>query len=176
MLDISLETTIETHNNRAALFAARLLVEDPRRFFTLLGPNGRGKTHIAVALLNGCLARGYSGMYLTTAELLDDLKTTFAPGSQIQASKVLDQAKKVRVLVLDEFDRYNPTAWAETEFFKLVEDRYRNGMERLTVFVSNAPLEDIPAYISSRMRDRRCQIHIIGGPDFRPLLPPEKKG
>jgi len=170
MRTFTLETTVETVHNRAALFAARTLVEDPRRFFTLLGPNGRGKTRLAVAILNGCLARGYSGMYLTTAELLDDLKTAFAPGSPVQASKILDQARSVRVLVLDEFTRFNPTEWAETEFFKLVEDRYRNGAERMTIFVSNAALEDLPPYITSRMRDRRCQIHIIGGPDFRPLL------
>lgn len=166
----SFSNTIETSDNRAILAAMRDLAEDPRRFLTLLGPNGRGKTRLLSMLVNECVARGHASVYLVLADFLDDLRETFDPKAEQSYSKLFDAASAAKVLVLDECDRYNPTPWAEEKLFQLVEHRYRNGETMLTAFASNAELDAFPGYIRSRMQDRRCKIFNLGGPDLRLLL------
>lgn len=172
MLKITFDppSTIETEYNRAALAAMRAQVARPQWFVTLLGPNGRGKSHLLAALVNASIAAGHSAVYLTTAELLDELRATFAPKSKLEFSKVFDAALNAKVLVLDEFNRFNPTEWALEKFLQLIEYRYRKGDELLTAFASNAGFEDFEPYVASRMQDRRCLVFTIDGPDMRALM------
>ncbi len=170
MQAITFDNTVETPFNRDALATMRAQVENPQWFVTLLGPNGRGKTHLMTALVNACVAAGHPSVYLTTAELLDELRTTFSPKSNLDFSKLFDSAKNAKVLALDEFNRFNPTAWALEKLFELIEYRYRKGDELMTVFASNQTFEDFEPYIASRMQDRRCLVFTIDGPDMRALM------
>lgn len=163
-------STIETEYNRTALAALRAQVARPQWFVTLLGPNGRGKTHLLAALVNTCIAAGHPAVYLTTAELLDELRTTFSPKSNQDFSRLFDSAKNAKVLVLDEFNRFNPTEWALEKLFELIEYRYRKGDELMTLFASNQTFDDFEPYIASRMQDRRCLVFTIDGPDMRALM------
>lgn len=167
---VTFEKTVPTQFNQTALGALRAMPQNPQWFVTLLGPNGRGKTHLLAALVNACIAAGHLSVYLTTAELLDELRATFNPKSSLDYSKMFDAALNAKVLVLDEFNRFNPTPWALEKLFQLIEYRYRKGDELLTAFASNATLEDFEPYIASRMQDRRCLVFNLDGPDMRTLL------
>lgn len=169
MQELGWADVTETPFNRDIIKTLRRQVAGPSWFLTLLGPNGRGKTHMLTVMLNEAIRAGHSGLYLTTADFLDDLRDTFHPKAEAAYSKVFDTAMKVQVLVLDEFDRYNATPWAEEKVFQLVEHRWRNGRELLTCFASNAEIAEVHPYIRSRMQDHASALFNVQGPDMRPL-------
>lgn len=169
MQELGWHDIASTPNNADIIKALRRLVAAPSWFLTLLGPNGRGKTHMLTVMLNEAIRAGHSGLYLTTADFLDDLRDTFHPKADNAYSRVFDTAMRVQVLVLDEFDRYNPTPWAEEKIFQLVEHRWRNGRELLTAFASNAEVSEIHPYIRSRMQDHTSCLFTLQGPDMRRL-------
>lgn len=169
MQALRLDTMILTEHNAGIIKALSGLAAKPARFLTMLGPNGRGKTHMAAALVNAAVEHGHSGLYLTTADFLDDLKETFHPKAESAYSQVFSTAMTATVLVLDEFDRYAPSPWAKEKVFQLIEHRWRNGEALLTVFVSNAEIDDVDPYIRSRMQDARSLLFRVSGPDMRGL-------
>lgn len=153
----------------AAHTAARRIVESgPAWFFTLTGPFGVGKTGTLAAIVNAGRAAGMTAVYTTTADMLDYLRAAYAPNAPLGYDGRMDLLTTCRILAIDEFDRWNPTPWAQEKFFQIIEARYANGMQQLTAFATNANLTDLPGYIVSRMNDRRCQIHALSGADLRP--------
>lgn len=143
----------------------RSLAADPRRFVTLHGAHGAGKTHLLAALVNEGRALGWPSVYTTMADLLDHLRATF--NTQVSYDGLWQTYQTCRVLALDEFDRWSPTEWAQEKFFQLIESRYERGADLLTAFATNADLDALPSYVVSRMRDRRCLIFELSGPDLR---------
>ena len=70
----------------------------------------------------------------------------------------------MKVLCLDEIEKFKATEWAEEVFFRLLEDRYRNWATHLTVLATNrqigldkAVITDtrFPGYLESRIMDGR---------------------
>jgi DNA replication protein DnaC len=147
--------------------AAERLAADPRWFFTLAGPPGRGKTHILACLVNAGIAAGYASVYTTTAELLDHLRATFRPDAPVTFDALWERVMAARILALDEVDRMNATPFAVEKFFELVDVRYRHGADRLTAFATNSAVDDLPEYLVSRMRDKRSALFELAGVDVR---------
>ena len=73
-------------------------LEDGRNF-VLLGANGLGKTMIAKNLAYQAAVAGYSVLFVTAAELLDDLRTEVA---QSTFRRKLTKYASPRLLVIDE--------------------------------------------------------------------------
>lgn len=167
MLAWTRANTLRTTVNAAAYDAALALSAAPAWFYTLVGPTGVGKTRLLTMIVNEARQAGCTAVYTTTAELLDHLRAAYAPGAQVSSDGLLDKVTSCTVLALDECDRYNPTPWAEEKFFQLVERRYRAGDTRLTGFATNASLDALPQYVTSRLYDRRCRVFELGGPDLR---------
>jgi DNA replication protein DnaC len=126
-----------------------------------------GKTRLLVCIVNAGRAAGLSSVYMTTAGLLSHLRATYAPDAPHGFDATWDRITRARILVLDELDRWNPTAWAQEKFFELIDHRYREGATVLTAFASNARLEELPGYLASRIADHRCLLFTIEGPDQR---------
>jgi DNA replication protein DnaC len=169
MLALRLVNTTRTADNAAALTAAERVIANPQYMLTLQGEPGVGKTHLLAVIVNEARHAGRTAVYTTTAELMDHLRSAYAPGSNVTFDGLLDKLTTCTVLCLDEFDRWSPTPWAQEKFFELVERRYRAGEQQLTCFATNAELADLPRYITSRLQDRRCQFVHLAGPDLRRL-------
>ena len=168
MLRWTLDTTTKTPGNAGAYDAIQSLVDKPSWFITLHGTNGVGKTRLLTALVNAGRRQGWKSVYMTTAGLLDHLRSAYAPGrSSVTFDGVWDKIVTAKILVMDEVDRWSATAWAQEKFFELIDHRYRNGLTLLTGFATNNTIEDMPPYLSSRIQDHRCQIHEITGQDMR---------
>jgi DNA replication protein DnaC len=162
-----LANTKRTADNAAAFDGAKAVIAEPAWFYTLHGPHGTGKSHLLAMIVNECRTRGWISLYTTTAEVMDHLRAAYAPGAPYAIDEMWERLTTARVLMLDEFDRWNPTPWAQEKFFELVDIRYRNGAHCLTGFATNAGLDTVAEYVHSRMEDRRCQIHQVSGPDLR---------
>lgn len=169
MLDWNLSNTRLTTDNQTAVWAAERAIAEPKYMLTLQGEPGVGKTRLLAVIVNEARHAGRTAVYTTTAELMDHLRAAYAPQSSVTFDGLLDKLTTCTVLCLDEFDRWSPTPWAQEKFFELIEKRYRAGEKQLTCFATNAELDDLPQYITSRLQDRRCQFIHMTGPDMRRL-------
>lgn len=156
------------NGTKAAHEAGEWLAKHPAWLLTLHGPNGVGKTRLMACICNAGIAEGWPSVYVTTAQVLDHLRRAYDPGTgEVTFDGMWERLVKARILCLDEVDRWNPTEWAREKFFELVDLRYRNGSQCLTVFATNASLDSAPDYLVSRMRDGRSRVFDMSGPDLR---------
>ena len=95
------------------------------------------------------------------------LRSAYAPTADVSYDARLETLREARVLALDEFDRWAPTPWAQEKFFQLMDYRYRNASNLLTVFAANAGLDVLPGYIASRMQDVTNYVFVLDGQDVR---------
>ena len=66
-----------------AIDRAQELAATPTGFFTMTGPNGRGKSTVLACLVNAGRAAGYTAVYASTADFLDHLRSAYAPGVNV---------------------------------------------------------------------------------------------
>jgi DNA replication protein DnaC len=149
---------------RAVEYARR-----PQGWLILFGNFGVGKTHLAAAIANEALRRHYRVLFAIVPDLLDHLRSTFGPSSEIQYDERFETIRDVPLLVLDDLGTENTTAWAREKLFQIINHRYNFALP--TVITSNRKPEDIDPRIFSRMSDRTlCEEHIIiDGADYRRL-------
>ncbi len=95
----------------------------------LLGPPGVGKTHLALSLAGKALDAGYSVLFSTLTDLVEDLEQT----NQQHALKArLRRYITPQVLVIDEIGYTNLSALQANHLFDLVRERYEHGSTILT--------------------------------------------
>jgi hypothetical protein len=162
-----------------AVRVAREALKNPRGFLTFWGSWGTGKTYLLAAIVNEAVKKGMSALYTTVARMLDDLRETFSEDRQESYSQVWHKFASVRILALDELEKFNTTEWAEEKFFEVIEHRYNNADRMLTVFATNSEVGHgkrvidrtrFPGYLESRLMDGRFKVIHIGGGDIRPKL------
>ena len=141
----------------------------PTGWISLTGPFGVGKTHLAVAAAIERENRGDDVFFATVADLLDYLRSAFAPDSPVVHDDLLQRVKLADFLVLDDMGAERSTPFAEDKLFQIINYRYE---ERLpTVITTSHRLSDISASrprIASRLQDQLV-VMILGleGPDYR---------
>jgi DNA replication protein DnaC len=91
------------------------------RNFVLLGANGLGKTMIAKNLAYQAAVAGYSVLFVTAAELLDDLRTEVA---QSTFRRKLTRYASPQLLVVDEVGYLSYDHHAADLLYKVVDRRY----------------------------------------------------
>ena len=150
--------------NRAAFESAQQFAADPwaeKYFLTLIGPNQRGKTHLALSIINALLARGEPAAFENVPVLLDELRGSYEDDRFWQC---FDRAKTAPVLVLDDLgaesvgaahDAVSPT-WAQDKLYQIVDQRVQQ--ERPTIFTTNLTRKLIAPRIASRLWNERYAI------------------
>ncbi len=140
--------------------------QEPKGWCLIHGGYGCGKTHLAAAIANHQLESGRSVVFATVPDVLDFLRATFAPTSEVGFDERFQQIKSTPVLILDDFGAESGTPWAQEKLFQIINHRY-NG-QLATVITTNFELEDIEARVRSRLVDPGLvQIVTILAPDFR---------
>jgi DNA replication protein DnaC len=180
MLDWSLDG-IWSRNGRGdgPCLAALDILDRGRGWLTFWGKPGVGKTYLLAAVVNEARKRDMPAVYTTMAELLDDFRRTFDPGSPVPFAALWEAVTTAQVLAVDELEKFNTTDWAEERFFMLIEKRYREADQLLTIFATNKRVERgfmmmddsyAAGYLESRLTDGRFAVVEIGGGDVRPGL------
>lgn len=144
----------------------------------LVGPAGRGKTHLACAILSELVAtKGVAGVYVDFSDLLVKITTSFRPDADFSKESVLTPYAEAEFLVLDELGASKPHAWVLDVLYSLLNTRYNR--KRITVATSNfedeieagsGEREKLEDRIGYRLRSRlyeMCLMVPLRGSDFR---------
>lgn len=136
---------------RVALQQARRFAERPEGWLVLFGPPGAGKTHLAASIVNQRLAAGESAIFCVVPDLLDHLRLTFSPDSEVQYDELFEAVRAAELLVLDDLGAHASTAWAQEKLFQLLNHRYNARLA--TILTSNSRPEDLDERLRSRLND-----------------------
>ena len=129
-------------------------------------PTGAAKTHLAAAIANARLQTGGSVLFMVVPDLLDYLRTTYSPNSDISFDNLFEQVRTTPLLILDDLGTQSSTAWAQEKLFQLLNHRYNAQLP--TVITSNQRMEDLDPRLRSRLLDVNLVMHFpIHAPDFR---------
>lgn len=137
----------------AALDAARAYADEPRGCFMLVGGSGTGKTHLAAGMANRLMERGEAVFFTFVPDLLDHLRATYGPDSEVSYDELFEQVKTVPVLVLDDLGRHSTTPWAEEKVYQVLNHRYLN--ELPTIVTSSVALDRLDPRLQQRLLDPR---------------------
>ncbi|MGE3856420.1 MAG: ATP-binding protein [Dehalococcoidia bacterium] len=141
---------------------AERFASNPEGWLVLTGPHGAGKTHIAAAIVNRVIERGNPAMFLTVADLLDHLRSSYGEDAEVEYDDLLEQVRNAPVLVLDDLDAYADTPWAREKFFQVVSHRFNAALP--TVFTTAKSPADADARIAARLTDPAlAQVVEVGG-------------
>lgn len=153
-------------NLRWAYEEAKAFAENPQGWLVLKGGYGCGKTHLAAAIANACIERGQPVLFITVPDLLDHLRSAFAPTSAADYDTRFEEVRTVPVLILDDLGTESGTTWAQEKLFQIFNYRYNARLP--TVITTNHDLEEITLRLRSRLVDPDLS-HIVSitAPDFR---------
>lgn len=96
----------------------------PDGWLLLIGALGCGKTHLAAAAANMLLEGDQSVLFITVPDLLDHLRATYTPTSEVAYASLYTMICEADVLVLDDLGAQQTTPWAEEKLFQLMNHRY----------------------------------------------------
>ena len=139
---------------------AKAFADNPKGWLVFLGPSGSGKTHLACAIANHRLKSGEPVFYITAADLLDHLRSTFGLASDTTYDELFEQVKSVPLLVIDDLTLGCATAWAKEKLEQLLHHRFNARLA--TVITTDVPLERMDERLSGHLADSEfCQVWTI---------------
>ena len=133
--------------------------DDPQGWLVLTGPARVGKTHLAAAVANHCIENGRTTFFITVPDLLDHLRTAYAPDSETGYDSLFDQVRDVPLLILDGLGVHSATPWAQEKLFQLLNHRRVGSLP--TVITVHGPLGRIEESIRARVEGIAGQSTIL---------------
>ncbi|GCF10885.1 ATP-binding protein [Dictyobacter arantiisoli] len=135
----------------------------PKGWLVLVGPNGCGKTHLAVAVAKERQDLGDTMMIQTVPDLLDHLRSGFSSSTY---ERLFDQLRTVDFLVLDDLGAQADSLWAQEKLFQLLNYRY-NSMLPTLITANHLRMDE---RVASRLSDRGLVTMVMmdQAKDYRP--------
>lgn len=155
------QRTLERAYNGAKTFA-----DNPSGWIVFMGKYGCGKTHLAAAIANYRKGAGREPLFVVVPDLLDHLRSTFAPNSPDPYDKVFEEVRYKDLLVLDDLGTQNATSWAREKLYQILNHRYNAQLP--TVITTSNSIDEVDPRIRTWMEDnRRCNIYFIEALSYR---------
>ncbi len=146
-----------TREELAGIMEAKHIAEafaaHPEGWLVFAGPYGTGKTHLAAAIGNYQAALGNPPLMVSVPDLLDHLRASFNPNSQVSLDQRFEEIKNARILILDDLGTQSATPWAREKLYQLFN--YRYVAELPTVITSSLTPDELDPRIFSRLVDTR---------------------
>lgn len=164
----------EQRSLEKAFRAAQAYAEKPLGWIVFTGTYGCGKTHLAAAIANFRAGVGREPVFVVVPDLLDHLRSTFGPNSNVTYDELFEEVRSAPMLVLDDMGTQSATPWAREKLYQILNHRYVANLP--TVITTANPIDEVDPRIRSRMLDtRRCAIYAVTVPPYRGQpLPVEK--
>lgn len=153
-----------------ALNAAALFAEAPEGWLVFLGPSHSGKTHLAAAIGNYRLKSGGQVILAAVSDLLDYLKTTFRPNSDVSFDRRFYEIQTTPLLMLDDLkESGSSSTWAEDKLNQILNHRYYGGLP--TVITSTLDPDSFaksyPSLWNKLLDTSKAQVCLIDLPPYR---------
>ncbi len=117
------------------------------------GPVGSGKTFLAASIANELMEAQLQVLFLVVPDLLDELRATYK--SEINEMDLLDSARTIPFLILDDLGAHNYTDWTRNRIYSIIN--YRMNELLPTIITSNLSLDEMEDYIGLRTTSRIIQ-------------------
>jgi DNA replication protein DnaC len=124
----------------------------PIGWLVLTGPSGSGKTHLAAAIANRQIELSKEVFFTVVPDLLDHLRATFVPGSDVTYDELFEAVRNTPLLVLDDLGTQSDTSWAQEKMFQVLNHRFN--AELPTVITTNHALNELDERLRARLNDK----------------------
>jgi len=122
----------------------------------LSGPVGSGKTFLACAIANKLLDSGKEVLFVVVPDLLDQIRAAYDSSNDYSEQDLMDTARQVAVLILDDLGAHNYTEWARNKLYSIINYRLNNMLP--TVLTTNLNLDELEEYLGQRTTSRVIQM------------------
>lgn len=136
--------------------AAKKFAEKPQGWIVFTGPSGCGKTYLAAAIASYQIENNGHVFYITTPDLLDHLRSSFSPDSDMPYDEFFEQVRNAPLLILDDLGAQSGTPWAKEKLEQLISHRYNNQLPTAIVIIG--PIEE---------QDDRIRTRIVNSPLYQ---------
>jgi DNA replication protein DnaC len=156
----------EQANLKRAFDLCQRFAEHPEGWLVLTGHYGCGKTHLAAAVANARASTGQPALFVVVPDLLDHLRATFSPTSQVQFDKRFEEVRTAPMLVLDDLGTESASPWAREKLFQLFNHRYNARLP--TIITMAQTIDEADPRLRTRMLDMKlCTVFGIIAPSYR---------
>lgn len=155
-------------HNQMAYFDARNYATTfgtTRRWLILRGPNGTGKTHLAVAIMQSAIAQDVQPYFAPSAAMIRQLGSSYQSDT---TDEYVGTLQTTGMLVIDDLGKEDNTDKAKTFIFQVIDARYNGDMP--TVITTNLSDVELEARYGTAIISRLMQVADmveVGGPDYR---------
>ncbi len=155
---------------RNAVNAAVTFAEEPEGWLVLLGGSFCGKTHLAAAIGNYRIDLGGQALLVEVADLLDYMRQTFRPTSDVSFDRRFNEIKTTPMLILDDLKESGTSSvWAEDKLYQILNHRYYAHLP--TVITSTLKPESFavnyPGLWNKILDASKSQVHVVDMPPYR---------
>lgn len=145
--------TKREHAREVALAKFKTQLKIKRGFIIALGHPGTGKSHLAAATLKA----GGGGVFITEADLIGELRQTYASNEGQDA--MVEKYRKASVLVIDELSTEVKGVDIPNLLYRILAHRYDNN--RLTIITSNEELATCLSIFGPKLTDRVRESYVV---------------
>lgn len=116
------------------------------------GKAGAGKTHLACSIAHEVIEQGGHVQFATVAEVMRQIKSSFAKDSDTTEQKEIDHFSGIQLLILDEVGMDYGTDFNKALIFEILNNRYENMLP--TILLTNLDTAALVEYMGERLVDR----------------------
>lgn len=141
-------------------FVEAYLVGESREGLMFCGDVGAGKTFLASCIANAVLERGGEVLFLVVPDFLDQIRATYDGRDEITERDLIECAKNVPLLILDDLGAHMYTEWARQKIYSLLN--HRLNYELPVIVTTNLDLEGFAQHLGWRTASRlfeMCRIY-----------------
>jgi len=96
--------------------------------------------------------KGFDGVFYNIVDLLDAIRKTYNPDSQLSDKNLLEMEMNRQIFVLDDFGVQKTSSWVSDRLYALINRRYQDC--KTIIITSSIPLMDLQMKVDNRLASR----------------------